>query len=170
MIENLYALAFEIVLFAFAAICVHIVVEMRLKRVRMAPGLPPTANLSPALFKAVVMIGCGLMLMEVGETILPLSGALKRMGAADYQTQLLKYLSIFFAIGLLFIAINYWLSILLYSIISRGQKVFEELKADNWTAPILFGALYLGLSLLSGTELAPVLDYLIPYPEIPMFE
>lgn len=166
MIENLYSLAFEIVLFALTAIGVHLIVELRLRKV----SGETVSELGPALFKGVLILGCTLVLIEVGQSVLPLSNALKRTAEPDvYTSELLTSLGIFYAVGLLLMVINYWLAVLLFTVVSRGQKVFSEVKVGNWAAPVVFGALYIGLSLLSRAEITPVLDYLIPYPEIPMF-
>jgi len=166
MIENLHSLSFEIVLFAVTAVGIHFLVELRLRSV---PG-ETASDLCPALFKAVLILGCAFILIEVGQSVLPLSNALKRTVEPDaYTSKLLTYLGVFYAIGLLIMVINYWLAVLLYTIVSRGQKAFTELKAGNWVAPVMFGVLYIGLSVLSRAEITPVLDYLIPYPDIPMF-
>lgn len=166
MIENLYSLAFQIVFFAITTIAIHFIVEMRLRKVA---GDAEPSGTTAALFKGVLILGCALVLIEVGNVVIPLAKALKRSFPAEaFTTQLFIYLSVFFGLTVLIIVINYWLAILLFTIISKGQKMFAEVKVGNRPAAVVFGVLYISLSLLSASEVLAILDYLVPYPEIPL--
>ncbi len=164
MIENLYSLAFQMIVFFIISIIINLFINWRVKRISQ---ISEDATSAQVILKMGLFISLALVISEIGEIVSPLKNSLSiSSNTAAYYLDFIKYLSLFSTIGLVLIIINYFLSLLLFNVVSNGKNLFIEICSDNWTVSLLYVGIFISMSLLIKSEMVPILDYLIPYPEM----
>jgi hypothetical protein len=162
MIENLYSLAFQMIVFFIISIIINLFVNWRVKKVSQITNDTTNAQL---ILKVGLFLSLALVISEIGGVVSPLKNSLAISASSeDYYFDFIKYLSLFAMIGLVLIFINYFISLLLFNVISGGKNLFIEICSDNWIVSVLYVSIFVSMALLIKSEMVAILDYLIPYP------
>jgi hypothetical protein len=136
-------------------------------RKKIKPDEPPIAL---DLIKAVLFISGALL---IGEAAISLQTMTKVLSEIYHGNDLLfkevSYASVFVFITICMVFVIMWISIMLYSLLSKGNYVILEVVNNNYNALILFIGLILTFTLALKAGLTPLLEYLIPYPTIPFY-
>lgn len=122
------------------------------------------------ILKAILFLSGGLLLAEITTSFQTLTKVLpSSFTGNDLLLKEISYFSIFLGITILTALLNFWLSTLMYSLISKGKSIFIETSNNNLNAAIIFIGLMLALTVASKMGLTQLLDQLIPYPIMPIY-
>lgn len=162
MIENLYSLTYQVVVFFILVIGLNVFLNFRIRKISATTDQLSTAS---AILKASIFISIALVVSELGELISPLTSTLRlTYSGNEYYIKLLEYLSIFTGIGVILIMIDYFISLLIFNIISAGRNLVIEVSSNNWGLTVLYAAIFVSIAIFIKSEMVLILDYLIPYP------
>jgi hypothetical protein len=126
--------------------------------------------ISISYFKGVLFVSLGLLLGELVNTFQTLTKILpSQLEGNSLVLKEISFYCVFFGITLLVFIVLFWLSTLLFSLFSNGESIFVEVANDNLNSVILFLTILLALLFAVKTGLTPLLDELIPYPEMPIY-
>lgn len=121
-------------------------------------------------FKGVLFVSIGLLLSELITTFQTLTKILpSQLEGSNLIFKEVSFYCIFFAITLLIFVVLFWISTLLFSLLSKGESVFVEVANNNLQSIILFSAILLAFTFAIKTGITPLLDKYIPYPEMPIY-
>jgi uncharacterized membrane protein YjfL (UPF0719 family) len=81
----------------------------------------------------------------------------------------LKYTGLFLIIILIVITLVNFLSIFLFTVMTKDVKEFEEIKKNNIAVGIITAVVIISISLLAKDSLYLILEAFVPYPEMPSF-
>ena len=81
----------------------------------------------------------------------------------------LKYTGLFLVIILIVITLVNFLSIFLFTVMTKDVKEFEEIKKNNVAVSIITAVVIISISLLAKDSLYLILEAFVPYPEMPSF-
>ncbi|MDC1222220.1 hypothetical protein N8Z47_06085 [Salibacteraceae bacterium] len=167
MIENLYSLAFQIIVFFIISILINLFINWRVKKISQIVDEATNAQI---ILKIGLFLGLALVISELGEVVTSLKSSLAvSFNAEVYYLEFLKYLSLFSTIGLVLFFINYFFSLFLFNVISGGKNLFIEICNDNWIISLLYCGIFISMTLLIQSEMAAIIDHLIPYPPMKGF-
>ena len=142
------------------------IVNSRLKNKISEGGTP----ISVDILKAILFLSGGLLLSEITDSFQTLTKVLPySFNGNDLIIKEFSYFSIFLAITIFTTFLILWLSILMYSLISKGKSIFIEAANNNLNSVVIFIGIILALTIASKTGLTPLLDQFIPYPTMPVY-
>jgi hypothetical protein len=111
--------------------------------------------------------------MVVTQINAPMNAVIKIMPALNPGNGLLlgvaPYYSMFLALSLFSIILLFWLTTICWNLFSKGRNIYFEVSNNNLALTILFCAIFIGLAFAAQSALLPVLDSLVPYPEMPVY-
>ena len=81
----------------------------------------------------------------------------------------LKYTGLFLVIIIIVITLVNFLSIFLFTLMTKNVKEFEEIKKNNIAVSIVTAVVIISISLLAKDSLYLILESFVPYPEMPSF-
>ena len=81
----------------------------------------------------------------------------------------LKYTGLFLVIIIIVITLVNFLSIFLFTLMTKNVKEFEEIKKNNIAVSIITAVVIISISLLAKDSLYLILESFVPYPEMPSF-
>ena len=126
--------------------------------------------ISVIYFKGILFISAGLVFSELIETFQILTKILpSQIEGNNLILREVAYYCIFSSITLIIFTLIFWLSTVLFSLLSQGERIFWEVAHNNSNAVLLFAAILLAFTLALKTSITPLLDEFIPYPEIPLY-
>lgn len=132
-----------------------------------------SANENPvavSFLKGGIFIGSGLIIMENTTSFQALINILPSSYTGDnLLIQEVAFFCMYFGILLAVILTTFYLSILMFSVISKGKNIFLEVANDNMGAVIMFMGIFIALILAAKSGVTPLLDSLIPFPSIPVY-
>lgn len=121
-------------------------------------------------FKGVLFVSIGLLLSELITTFQTLTKILpSQLEGSNLIFKEVSFYCIFFALTLLIFVVLFWISTLLFSLLSKGESIFVEVANNNLQSIILFSAILLAFTFAIKTGITPLLDNYIPYPEMPIY-
>lgn len=121
-------------------------------------------------FKGILFVSIGLLLSELITTFQTLTKILpSQIVGSNLIFKEVSYYCIFFAITLLIFVVLFWLSTLLFSVLSKGESIFVEVANNNLQSVIIFSAILLTFTFSIKTGITPLLDEYIPYPVMPIY-
>lgn len=168
MIETITSLVFQITIFFLIALLMNTLINWRLKKISPLIDL---SQLSILILKGATFISFALLLTELSETFVPLKNVLTiKYSNEDLYQQLFLYLSVFTTIILILQTLSFFLTWLLYSLVSATKGLFIEASRDNHTAVLLFAIIFISFTLFIKAEMVTILDFLIPYPTAATFQ
>ena len=144
----------------------NLIIKSRIKKIISENDNPIALD----ILKSSFFLCGGILLNEITSSFQTLSKVLSNSYTGnDLLLKEFSYFSIFLGITLLMTIFIVWLSILMYSLISKGKSIFIESSNNNLNAVILFIGVILTLTIASKTGLAPLFEQFIPYPTMPIY-
>lgn len=126
--------------------------------------------ISISYFKGILFVSLGLLFSELITTFQTLTKVLpSQLADGNLVLKEISFYCIFLGITLVVFAVIFWLSTLLFSLLSKGQSIFIEVANNNLNSLIIYIAILLALVLAVKTGITPLLDEFIPYPEMPIY-
>ena len=130
----------------------------------------PYQNLSFLIFLSGILFSIGYLMSGI---MTPLSSALDMLSngqtsSFDVLFSFTKYIGIFSFLGLLIGAIINYLTYLIFSTLTTKLNELEEIKNGNVGVAILVSVIAITMAAFCKEPFLIVLEYFIPYPEIPM--
>ncbi len=144
----------------------NLIIKSRIKKIISENENPIALD----ILKSSFFLCGGILLNEITSSFQTLSKVLSNSYTGnDLLLKEFSYFSIFLGITLLMTIFIVWLSILMYSLISKGKSIFIESSNNNLNAVILFIGVILTLTIASKTGLSPLFEQFIPYPTMPIY-
>ena len=144
----------------------NLIIKSRIKKIISENDNPIALD----ILKSSFFLCGGILLNEITSSFQTLSKVLSNSYTGnDLLLKEFSYFSIFLGITLLMTIFIVWLSILMYSLISKGKSIFIESSNNNLNAVILFIGVILTLTIASKTGLSPLFEQFIPYPTMPIY-
>lgn len=145
---------------------INLIVNNRLKGKIDEKEVPNTLY----ALKAILFIALSLL---VSQMLLPLQTLDKVLpatyAATDLKVNAIMYFSLISSISLLTFAVIWWISTLFFGILSNGRNIYIESLTNNLGLFFLFAGILMAFSISAMPCLSAILDYLIPYPKMPIF-
>ena len=140
------------------------------KLIRQKHGIKNT-NTAYAIFCSGVLFSVAYLISGIKAPIL--NSVRMIQDQANYDGIILldgfKYTGLFLAIILIVITIVNFLSIFLFTLMTKDIKEFEEIKNNNIAVSIITAVVIISISLLAKDSLYLILESFVPYPEMPNF-
>tara|TARA_B100001250_G_scaffold296182_1_gene257721 strand:- start:325 stop:849 length:525 start_codon:yes stop_codon:yes gene_type:complete len=128
-------------------------------------------NTAYAIFSSGVLFSVAYLISGIKSPIL--NSVRMIQDQANYDGSILfdgfKYTGLFLFIIIITIALVNFLSIFLFTIMTRNIKEFEEIKNNNIAVSIITTIVIVSISLLVKDSLYLILEAFVPYPEMPSF-
>lgn len=123
--------------------------------------------ISISYFKGILFVSSGLLFSEVIPTFKTLTKVLpNQLEGSNLVLEEILFYCIFLGITLVIFLGLFWLSTLLLSLFNKGESIFAEIAKNNLNSVVLFLAILLAFVLAVKTAITPLLDEIIPYPEM----
>ncbi len=165
MTTTIYMAAGGLLSLFFTNVLINAFVNNRTKN-KFAENDPPPTIL---YLKGIMIICFALLIPELIETF---HSYLKITENDVSRTTLLdrsSFFSLFFGSTLAAYLVCYWLAVFSYAIFSKGAQLFKETSNGNLMAVLFFGAILVSFSLGMKSVLFGILELIIPYPSIPIY-
>ena len=168
MIEIITSLSFQVIIFFLISLIMNALVNWQLRKITPLIDL---SHIAVIIAKGTLFISFALLLTELSETFIPLKNVLSiKLSGSELYQELVIYLSAFTAIILVLEFICFFMSWLLYSLVSSSKGLFIEISRDNYHAVLLFSLIFIAFTLFMKAEMVSILDYLIPYSTATTFQ
>ena len=126
-------------------------------------------NLAFSVFSSSILISVAYLISGIKAPILNSLRMLSNDG--DYEGSLIldgfKYTSLFLVIILIAIGLVIYLSINLYTKMTKDVNEFNEIKANNIAVSLIMATIIISISILIKESLYLMLETFVPYPDLP---
>ncbi len=126
-------------------------------------------NLAFSVFSSSILFSVAYLISGIKAPILNSLRMLSNDG--DYEGSLIldgfKYTSLFLVIILIAIGLVIYLSINLYTKMTKDVNEFNEIKANNVAVSLIMATIIISISILIKESLYLMLETFVPYPDLP---
>ena len=131
---------------------------------------PDESPVSVDIIKAVLFTMGSLLISEAVVSFQTVNKVLSEsFKGNDLILKQITYASIFIFIILVMIFMILGISIMLYSLITKGRNIILEAVNNDYNAIIVYIGIVVSFTLVLKEVLNPLLDCFIPYPNIPFY-
>ena len=129
-------------------------------------------NVSYSIFLSAVIFSVAYLISDIKTPILNSLRIIQEQ--PEYTGYIiidgLKYTALFLIIIIASIVLINFISIYLFTLMTKNIDEFGEIKKNNLAVAILIAVIIIGISVIVKDSLYFLLDTFVPYPEIPKFE
>ena len=125
-------------------------------------------NLSFSIVISSILLSVAYLIFDIKSPIL---NSIKMVSSqADYQGSIIfdgfKYTFLFLSIVILAISIIIFISIWLFTLMTKNIDEFSEIKKNNISIGLLLGVIIFSISLMVKESLYFLIETFVPYPEV----
>ena len=125
-------------------------------------------NLSFSIVISSILLSVAYLISDIKSPIL---NSIKMVSSqADYQGSIIfdgfKYTFLFLSIVILAISIIIFISIWLFTLMTKNINEFSEIKKNNISIGLLLGVIIFSISLMVKESLYFLIETFVPYPEV----